>query len=63
MHQTVRIGQYTLRFSDRMRLRAFLVAYGEFRYARGPTALRRMLPDMAVRYGAVAVERDDDRGR
>ena len=58
MEQTVRIGEYTLSFTDRMRLRAFFVAYGEFREARGPVAARRMLPDMARRYGAVRVDRD-----
>ena len=58
MKQKVRIGEYTLSFTDRMRLRAFFVAYGEFREARGPTAAKRMLPDMARRYGAVLVERD-----
>ncbi len=58
MKQKVRIGEYTLRFTDRMRLQAFATAYGEFRESRGPAAAKRMLPDMARRYGAVLVERD-----
>ncbi len=63
MEQTVRIGEYTLRFSDRMRLRAFVIAYGEFRGSCGAIAARRMLPDMARRYGAVQIQRDDEHER
>ena len=58
MQQTLRIGEYSLSFADRMRLRAFFIAYGEFREAQGKAAARRILPDMARRYGAVRIERD-----
>ena len=60
MQQKVRIGEYTLSFMDRMRLQAFATAYGEFREAHGLAAAKRILPDMARRYGAVRVERNTE---
>lgn len=63
LQQTVRLGDCQLTFRDSMRLRAFAIAYGEFRKARGNAAAQRILPDMAQRYGAVLVEREIEHER